>query len=183
MLVVIAIIAILAAIILPVYARSREKARQATCSSNLKQLGLALTMYADDWDGVHTRGQFYPWTSVYTWRHVIAPYVRNAAIFECPSHGRDPYSYGYNIAYWGTGDWKDGMHGIYDMWPVPESAVSQPSETVWVVDFGKYWGCGLEFGTEEPTRRHNDGFNTLFVDGHVKWMTRIEDRLWTINDD
>ncbi|MFQ6098016.1 MAG: DUF1559 domain-containing protein [Armatimonadota bacterium] len=183
LLVVIAIIAILAAIIFPVFSRAREKARQTKCASNLRQIGMALTMYADDWDGVHTRGQFYPWTSVHTWREAIGPYVRNREVLECPSRGRDPYSYGYNIAYWGAGDWKDGMHGINDTWPVPQSAVAEPSETVWVVDFGPYWGCGLEYGTQEPTRRHNGGFNTLFVDGHVKWMKHIEDRMWTINDD
>jgi prepilin-type processing-associated H-X9-DG protein len=51
------------------------------------------------------------------------------------------------------------------------------------VDFGRYWGCGLEFGTEEPERRHNDGSNVLFVDGHAKWLKEIEDRMWTINVD
>ena len=53
LLVVIAIIAILAAILFPVFAQAREKARQASCVSNLKQLGVAMRMYQDDYDGVH----------------------------------------------------------------------------------------------------------------------------------
>src|SRR6266496_3039301 len=56
LLVVIAIIAILAAILFPVFARAREKARQATCLSNLKQIGLAFQMYAQDWDEVYPSG-------------------------------------------------------------------------------------------------------------------------------
>ena len=182
-LVVIAIIAILAAIIFPVFAKARGKARQTQCLSNIKQIGAGLIMYADDSDGCYTRGQFWPWNGTHLWTHAIEPYLKNTDILRCPDQGRDPFSYGYNIAYWGAGDVKDGMHGIQDTYPVHESWVAEPSETVWVVDFGRYWGCGLEFGTEEPDRRHNDGCNTLFVDGHAKWLKEIPDRLWTLNAD
>jgi len=183
LLVVIAIIAILAAILFPVFARAREKARQASCMSNLKQIGTALIMYTDDYDGCYTRGQFWPFTSVHTWVDAVEPYVKNTQVFRCPSQGRDPYGYGYNIAFWGAGDWLDGMHGINDTWPVHESQVAEPSETIWVVDFGVYWGCGLEYGIEEPKKRHNGGADVLFVDGHVKWLTETPQRLWTINVD
>lgn len=183
LLVVIAIIAILAALIFPVFSRAREKGRQAACASNLKQIGLALQMYTDDHDGFYTRGQFWPWDGSHTWMDAIQPYLRNDDVLRCPSAGRNTFSYGYNIAYWGTGDYLDGMHGINDVWPVYEGAVQQPSETIWVVDFEKYWGCGLEFGIEPPTARHNDTFNTLFVDGHVKALREAPLRLWTINPD
>jgi prepilin-type processing-associated H-X9-DG protein/prepilin-type N-terminal cleavage/methylation domain-containing protein len=183
LLVVIAIITLLAALLFPVFARAREKARQASCVSNLKQLGSALTIYADDYDGYYTRGQFWPFTSVHTWMHAIGPYVRNDQVFRCPSQGHDAYGYGYNIAYWGAGDWLDGMHGINDVWPVHQSQVPDPAKTVWVVDFGVYWGCGLEFGFEQPKNRHNGGANILFVDTHVKWLTHVPQELWTINDD
>jgi len=182
-LVVIAIIAILAAIIIPVAFKARGKARQTQCLSNLKQIGAALIMYADDHDGYYPRGQYWPWTSVHLWTDAIEPYLKNTDVLRCPDQGSDRYGYGYNIAYWGAGDVKDGMHGVQDTYPVHESWVAEPAETVWVVDFGKYWGCGLEFGTEEPARRHHDGFDVLFVDGHVKWMKDIPDRLWTINAD
>jgi len=183
LLVVIAIIAVLAAIIFPAYARAREKGRQASCMSNLRQIGNALTMYTDDHDGYYTRGQFWPFTGVHTWTDAVGPYVKNESVFRCPTGAGDPYSYGYNIAYWGWGDLLDGMHGINDILPVHQSQVPEPAETIWVVDFGRYWGCGLEFGVEDATRRHNDGANILFVDGHVKWLKETAPRLWTINED
>jgi prepilin-type N-terminal cleavage/methylation domain-containing protein/prepilin-type processing-associated H-X9-DG protein len=183
LLVVISIIAVLAAILFPVFARAREKGRQAACTSNLKQLGIALQMYSDDCDGYYPRGQFWPFTGVHLWSDVIAPYVKNTAVFKCPSQGSDAYGYGYNIAYWGAGDAYDGMHGINDTWPVHESLVPSPAETIWVVDFGTYWGCGKDYSIEEPTKRHNDGANTLFVDGHAKWLHDFPARLWTIAAD
>jgi len=182
-LVVIAIVAILAAIILPVFAKARGKARQTQCLSNLRQIGAALTMYTDDHDGYYTRGQFWPWDGSHLWSDAASPYLKNRDILRCPDQGRDTYGYGYNISYWGAGDVPDGMHGVQDAYPVHESWVAEPSETVWVVDFGRYWGCGLEFGVEEPARRHNDGSDTLFVDGHAKWLRGIPERMWTINVD
>jgi prepilin-type N-terminal cleavage/methylation domain-containing protein/prepilin-type processing-associated H-X9-DG protein len=89
LLVVIAIIAILAAILFPVFAQVREKARQTSCLSNLKQLGTAMQMYATDHDGLYTPvvgrqpgEQFvYQWS----WLHRIEPYVKNLQIFIDPS--------------------------------------------------------------------------------------------------
>ena len=84
LLVVIAIIAILAAILFPVFARAREKARQTSCLSNLKQIGLATMMYVQDYDGRfpgHTGGP----TSAYDWPVMLLPYCKNAQIFECPT--------------------------------------------------------------------------------------------------
>ena len=83
LLVVIAIIAILAAILFPVFARAREKARQASCLSNLKQLGLGLMMYAQDYDerlpGTYTMVPPGPWPLVF-WPQIILPYVKNTQI-------------------------------------------------------------------------------------------------------
>jgi prepilin-type processing-associated H-X9-DG protein len=97
-LVVIAIIAILAAILFPVFAKAREKARQTSCLSNLKQLALAVIMYSNDWDEcapapIHPWAQYsgFPgatWAEgayVSYWGVMIEPYVRNKQIFECPS--------------------------------------------------------------------------------------------------
>jgi prepilin-type N-terminal cleavage/methylation domain-containing protein/prepilin-type processing-associated H-X9-DG protein len=89
LLVVIAIIAILAAILFPVFAQAREKARSASCQSNLKQIGNALRMYTDDFDGNFCPSWAYPagW-NVYphtTWADVVQPYVKNYTVLVCPS--------------------------------------------------------------------------------------------------
>ena len=86
LLVVIAIIAILAAILFPVFAQAREKARQSTCLSNLKQIGLATMQYVQDYDETFPRMVIYPapaprasW-AVPTWQDFVGPYVKNGTI-------------------------------------------------------------------------------------------------------
>jgi len=111
LLVVIAIIAILAAILFPVFARARENARKAQCVSNMKQLALALLMYAEDYDGRAPRHGWGWWEqaaycetvpnnnnkwdwypcgsqSMVTWRSLIYPYIKNAGIYNCPTFER-----------------------------------------------------------------------------------------------
>ena len=95
LLVVIAIIAILAAILFPVFAKAREKARQTSCLSNLKQLGLALMSYASDYDDCLPTfnypcdsGRNGVWQGL-NWFTAIYPYVKNAGVYRCPS-ARDP---------------------------------------------------------------------------------------------
>jgi prepilin-type N-terminal cleavage/methylation domain-containing protein/prepilin-type processing-associated H-X9-DG protein len=85
LLVVIAIIAILAAILFPVFARAREKARQNNCLANVKELTLSCLMYTSDWD------DYWPvasaaWNQAPSWKALIYPYVKNSQIFLCPSH-------------------------------------------------------------------------------------------------
>ncbi len=87
LLVVIAIIAILAAILFPVFAQAREKARQAVCESNLKQIGLGLMMYTQDYDETYPHENYmssWPW---YTWSSAwcIQPYLKSTGIYTCPS--------------------------------------------------------------------------------------------------
>lgn len=90
LLVVIAIIAILAAILFPVFAQAREKARQAACFSNMKNLGLAVTMYVQDYDESfpmwHWARRTQPQPLI--WYHAIKPYTKNLGIFVCPSDKR-----------------------------------------------------------------------------------------------
>ncbi len=87
LLVVIAIIAILAAILFPVFARAREKARQASCQSNLKQIALASKMYSSDYDGSFTPAAVYTPAPgrTYLFTDILQPYTRNTQIFVCPS--------------------------------------------------------------------------------------------------
>jgi prepilin-type N-terminal cleavage/methylation domain-containing protein/prepilin-type processing-associated H-X9-DG protein len=94
LLVVIAIIAILAAILFPVFAQAREKARQTSCLSNEKQIGAALTQYLQDNDGVWPPAYYYgdpnaggslDATGIYHWSGFCQPYIKNVQIFVCPS--------------------------------------------------------------------------------------------------
>ncbi|HEY3333272.1 MAG TPA: DUF1559 domain-containing protein [Capsulimonadaceae bacterium] len=103
LLVVIAIIAILAAILFPVFATAREKARQSTCASNLKQIGLGLLQYTQDndeclvnaWYG--NGGSAYQYTNnsgqAYKWMDAIYPYIKSEKVFNCPD---DVGTFGYN---------------------------------------------------------------------------------------
>jgi prepilin-type N-terminal cleavage/methylation domain-containing protein/prepilin-type processing-associated H-X9-DG protein len=92
LLVVIAIIAILAAILFPVFAQAREKARMTACLSNMKQIGLSLTMYAQDYDETFPFIRFTSsppgsnanWT--YVWRNAIRPYLKSQGVLACPSN-------------------------------------------------------------------------------------------------
>ena len=119
LLVVIAIIAILAAILFPVFAKAREKARQAACTSNLKQIGTAIMMYAQDYDETYPQTQYNTADNVYnrrnSWRTQIDSYLKNKGVFECPSNPdvnqNDPtndddeptrFLISYNSNRWGT---------------------------------------------------------------------------------
>src|SRR5438309_2036536 len=86
LLVVIAIIAILAAILFPVFAMAREKARSAACLSNTKQMGLAITLYAQDYDEMLPMGgTLDPKAKAPRWYNMVAPYQKNKQIMTCPS--------------------------------------------------------------------------------------------------
>ena len=103
LLVVIAIIAILAAILFPVFAQAREKARQTSCLSNIKQTGLAVMMYLQDYDETFPKAEFWDQTNFgdyYRWSSQLClqPYIKNLNIYSCPS---DSFQAGHNAAYYG----------------------------------------------------------------------------------
>jgi prepilin-type N-terminal cleavage/methylation domain-containing protein/prepilin-type processing-associated H-X9-DG protein len=100
LLVVIAIIAILAAILFPVFAQARQKAHQAACMSNLKQLGIALMMYTDDYDDAMPPIAS-PNRPQGTWRNLIQPYMKNHEITSC---GGNPQGKKREIQDLGTGN-------------------------------------------------------------------------------
>jgi len=202
LLVVIAIIAILAAILFPVFSRAREKARQASCASNLKQIALAMMMYVQDHDEVMVPGYtetFRPTPPRWlTWREVIEPYCKNSQILNCPSTRDYPYvpgqfaggSYAINFISYRPGPhtppasdygWPAG-NGVYTML-VSLAEVDDPSTTVWVCEYYTGWplvdtpqdfpAWPTVFGTDAKyaeARRHNEGMNFAFVDGHVRWF-------------
>jgi len=190
LLVVIAIVAILAAILFPVFSRARENARKTTCVSNLRQLGLALHMYAQDWDGVYPLDKYIGNSDERLWRLVqpIYPYVRNRHIFYCPSApvgaSVDPtivdsdanWSQGW-ITYlyfsWYAPDPKRPMHQVRpDLAPyVPPAAVRVLTETdphpstTWLMS------CWFQRGQNVPflhSYQHALILPVLYLDGHVK---------------
>jgi prepilin-type N-terminal cleavage/methylation domain-containing protein/prepilin-type processing-associated H-X9-DG protein len=131
LLVVIAIIAILAAILFPVFAQAREKARAITCISNEKQLGLSTMMYVEDYDEVYPNGSEFltygtgsqDWPC--GWAGQVYPYVKSVGVFKCPDDAPvDVVSYCYNSNL-GEASWYNGSVS-----GVPEASMAAPSTTV-----------------------------------------------------
>ncbi len=128
LLVVIAIIAILAAILFPVFAQAREKARAISCLSNSKQLGLGINMYLQDYDEAGPTGVD-PWAHADGWAGQVYPYIKSTAVFHCPDD--DPksiVSYAYNSDFIYPQDYVwDGAHA-----PVShaQAEVVSPATTV-----------------------------------------------------
>lgn len=163
LLVVIAIIAILAAILFPVFAKAREKARQTNCLSNVKQLMLAHLQYAQDYDELLIN--YRQGTSTIYWYNMIEPYLKNTQIWVCPSRQR-------SISY--------GLNTCIDMWSLGQ--IKSPSGLVLIHDsyngFSYHpthygWDDFLKNSNDNATAKapHNEGLNYGFVDGHAKWMS------------
>lgn len=193
LLVVITIISILAAMLLPALKSARESAKRISCVSNLKQLGLSLLMYTDDYDGFFPPGWDSPVPGYRLWCTLIVPYVdkggstdwqyfwdnyhrdgvktKGGGIFRCPS---DPYylwhSYAYNhyIDFTGYRSWGVGWQKL--------SRSQSPEKTMLLVD---------AWDPDSPTHNSNHevirrdinfrihyrhgGANVLHCDGHVQW--------------
>ena len=186
LLVVIAIIAILASILFPVFSRARAKARQASCLSNLKQFGLAVDMYAQDYDEMlpaHNDNEAplppYDWR----WDTFIVrlyPYVRNEQLYKCPDDSLwKPF--GTANERWWSYDLNRGCEYAPGQ-PGWLSAFEDPSGTVLLFDGGEE-DHGVELTDQDSLdkpdqwsdrarkayKRHNGGLNILWADLHVKW--------------
>jgi len=191
LLVVIAIIAILAAILFPVFARAREKAKQTSCLSNTKQIGLGLSMYISDYDDCmpfyygpnhKPRPPELPDLTAYSdygmfWQDLIYPYVKNIDIYKCPSsrnYRGTPRayigSYGGNYAYVLSNGYAPPSLLVRNL-----SEFTHPAETFAVVEATSYitrhdpgipGSTGGYWGLVQS--RHNDQNNVLFLDGHAK---------------
>ncbi len=189
LLVVIAIIAILAAILFPVFAKAREKARQTSCLSNLKQLGLAVMQYAQDYDemlpiyyyNTGVSGAItYPGggtNSAMMWYCAIYPYAKNMQLFQCPSNSyrwNGNYTgrmcYGYNLQISGRA----------------LATLTAPAETAVLADVYEDPGASSQtyYFTTQPVLTsggppirtcisdlHNNGANIALADGHAKWFS------------
>jgi len=186
LLVVIAILAILAAILFPVFARAREKARQASCLSNLRQMGQATTMCLQDYDETFPMSAFPAGTCVATLNTVLVPYVKNAQLSQCssepkamdqvamfqmvggPCPGTPQYtSYSVNDALFANGYNIAFMGGT----TVHETAVPRPSDTVMQYD----GNATPPPNSAQPVQaRHNGTLNANYADGHAKAASATE---------
>ena len=180
LLVVIAIIAILAAILFPVFARARENARKSSCSSNMKQIGTAFMMYAQDWDerliGMGMGGGLQGGTWV-PWPQLADPYTKNTGIYRCPSR-RDLYP-GYGVSWSNLGvDYVAGHRGasLAKIEFPADALMLCESENAGAATLFVYSLKTCATGTSGYTTnaiandRHMGGCNVVFCDGHVKWV-------------
>jgi prepilin-type N-terminal cleavage/methylation domain-containing protein/prepilin-type processing-associated H-X9-DG protein len=196
LLVVIAIIAILAAILFPVFAQAREKARQASCLSNLKQLGLAAFMYAQDYDetypvldmryskgfvGPLPQGNVDPAKSPCSsglWCNLIYPYVKNKGVYKCPSLSDriyicDGVDYGWNVGTnQSTPTYSNGL-GRFPP-PITLASIPAPADTIMIGHPSKVENDPMLWvNVSRPdwlSQYHLGGNNYAFADGHAKWL-------------
>ncbi len=190
LLVVIAIIAILAAILFPVFARAREKARQTSCLNNQKQMGLATLMYAQDYDETYNLAYTVPSIGTRHWPHLLEPYVKNVNLFECPSDP-DPWSTGgYLLSY--ICDYTLFRPGTVPTPPVTAvkmATIKRPAELIALAEnadgsapdaqyaygtYGSSASSGYSPWARVSLERHNGGACYSFADGHAKWLPRNE---------
>jgi prepilin-type N-terminal cleavage/methylation domain-containing protein/prepilin-type processing-associated H-X9-DG protein len=192
LLVVIAIIAILAAILFPVFARAREAARATACKNNLKQLGTAAMMYLQDYDE-----QFFPrytqssggpqiwWINSPGQPTLLDPYVKNSQVSYCPND-KVRIGYGYNALLIGGNISQASIQYPADMVLFADDTFGNRTlyapgqgRTTWGQNFTNPGGlatASLVEGKNFPYGRHSDGINVAFADGHVKFSK--VDKMW-----
>jgi prepilin-type N-terminal cleavage/methylation domain-containing protein/prepilin-type processing-associated H-X9-DG protein len=204
LLVVIAIIAILAAILFPVFAKAREKARQTSCLSNARQLGVGIAQYVQDYDEQLPPNRTY-WdvnnasdaTKVGTWRSEVQPYCKNWQIFFCPSNSCNGTSTeecrleGLGSAPQPTTD-RRCMHyfsngNVMTNNGTPIATIVKPASQIIVLEsYGCYPDNGGWCNAVWKFRPHNNAKNWTFVDGHAKWIkcgqTTTPENLWIATD-
>jgi len=210
LLVVVAIIAILAAMLLPSLSKAREKARQAGCMNNLKQLGLAIMMYVNDYN------EYFPpynvtnyWPNNWTWGQNLYSkgYIKSSQVFACPTFLattldkrflRDMTNpgytefihYGYNWLNIGS-SYRYGASGSGVPYypPAKLSQIKKPDKTLLLVDsylnYNPRYGYYIVYDSssgQSPHNRHEKGFIILWVDGHVSYFKMTGTDPWAASN-
>ncbi|MES2463955.1 MAG: prepilin-type N-terminal cleavage/methylation domain-containing protein [Armatimonadota bacterium] len=193
LLVVIAIIAILAAILFPVFAQAREKARQTSCLSNERQVGLAFQQYLQDND------EAFPFNKdPLPWIDTVQPYIKNRGVYRCPSDQSENWeepvspsttlratSYTMNLFFVPTVPTAaNPINNEFEALPAIKSPASvillaeSPKNytgsyyhsKVWNPATGAKWDTVKNLPVDLDTERHGGGFNAGYLDGHSKWV-------------
>lgn len=194
LLVVIAIIAILAAILFPVFGRARENARRSSCQSNLKQIGLGIAQYSQDYDenqipmgtGIPIGGSDLAYTG---WQDLVQPYVKSLQVFKCPSNTNTEKAYkNVDASYAKVGtvpnDYVCNSSSLARQVvmqygeTVALSSISAPAQVIQIVEskpspLNSGWRIELQLTAgdhkgENLFAGHLATSNYLFCDGHVK---------------
>lgn len=198
LLVVIAIIAILAAILFPVFAQAREKARATTCLSNSKQMGLAMMMYAQDYNESYPQG-WYAGPPEAWWLTLIQPYVKDkdqGGLRSCPSAASTNWAYSMNDSL--STQSQSVIPNVADTVVIAD-ATQVPKWNLYSSSTFYFWGdpaawnpkpANINAGKGDPNAalidrdedtdkavgyiryRHNEGANLVYADGHTKYGRR-----------
>jgi prepilin-type N-terminal cleavage/methylation domain-containing protein/prepilin-type processing-associated H-X9-DG protein len=186
LLVVIAIIAILAAILFPVFAKAREKARTINCLSNMKQIGLGTMQYVQDYDEKYPGGANMGFGWAPAWWDEVAPYLKSIQIYKCPSESNPGNCWGTNVPVdnypvtYGCNQWIEGWGGSMAMAAIQSPAI----DILYGEKLSGDWPCypsnygstaATSNGQSIPQHLHNGGDNYAFCDGHAKWLIAGED--------
>jgi prepilin-type N-terminal cleavage/methylation domain-containing protein/prepilin-type processing-associated H-X9-DG protein len=205
LLVVIAIIAILAAILFPVFAQARAKARQSACLSNTKQLGMAVQMYTSDYDEqmVYARSFGRMWSLVEKYwgsgkqgertddmemPDLLMPYVKSADVFFCPSVSRDMVWNLWNNSPKNTMSFRDAKTTYFNNWlssqgTCPKSVKGHfkqfmtPMAAIYApAEAMVLWDMPFYYRKDVP---HSEGVNAVFADSHAKFH-RVNNDDWNL---
>jgi prepilin-type processing-associated H-X9-DG protein/prepilin-type N-terminal cleavage/methylation domain-containing protein len=193
LLIVAGVIALLAALLLPVIGRVRERGWNATCGSNLKQIGLAMQQYVADYDGTYPPQDSSPQTGFTDWTDLMQPYVKTRALFYCPSQAKSPHSdmrYQFNV--YQLNEYRYANGRVLSRTVKSEAGLPSASELVVSFDSITFNSPRLDStskisknyevveaacGRKVPAvTLHSGGANFVYADGHVKWLSITRQR-------